>query len=310
MYLNEADGLNCVTFFPDSDAGMRDVPTTAKYGKWLTKYHASRLNEDEIKTWASYYHSGRKTAQIKWATTKEEIQEVYERCEGREGVRSCMTKVVQNWSLMDKKGELMHPTWAYESPDIRVAYIENEKGSILARALVVQLEDRPPHWVRIYGDYQLMETALHKQHVISQGSLAGARLKVFHLDSPNKIVCPFLDGDITYITAPKPNDEFMRVGQAEGGHRMNHPAHNIAFLTLPKMCHFCNEHEAIYFNDHIHYLPYGAGACGECITGNSDIVRWIDGTGSETLAYRLGMPLTRYTTQQRLFGCSPQHWNS
>lgn len=115
--------------------GARDIQTAMKPGKYLAA-HFKMLTPEQVRTHAMQHSTTFETTELKFATTPEDIQRVYEPSLGS----SCFSGTT--------KANL------YGSGDFAVAYIETD-GKIKAR--VVCAPSRKIH-ARIYGD----ETRLNK----------------------------------------------------------------------------------------------------------------------------------------------------
>lgn len=120
--------------------GDRDIQTAMKPGKYLAAYF-KMLTPEQVKNYAMQHSTTFETTELKFATTPEEIQRVYEPSIGH----SCFSGTT--------KANL------YGSGDFAVAYIE-KNGEIKARAVTCPARKI---YIRPYGDdariKKLLDTA-------------------------------------------------------------------------------------------------------------------------------------------------------
>lgn len=185
-------GLNpmLVAYTEDEDRGLRDIQTTTKIGRYLTRY-APDFN-------TSYYSNQYLVSQcppvLKFAHDRETIHRVY-----ANGPHSCMV----NTYRYDYDDNKVYAVEVYAGPDTAVAYIGDYRiaGGVTARS-VVNTKDN--HWVRCYGNDEVLRALLNKAG-FSPGSLEGCRV-LRMLDSNYDPIMPYLDG---VQRASYYNDEYL-----------------------------------------------------------------------------------------------------
>ena len=106
-----------VAFTKYTKYGSADIQTSMKPGKYLAEFFSGILTPEQIKTFAMQHSTTFETKELKFATTPEEIQKVYEPSLGH----SCFSGTT--------KANL------YGSGDFAVAYITDDAGAIKARAV-------------------------------------------------------------------------------------------------------------------------------------------------------------------------------
>lgn len=156
-----------------------------KPGRYLTKFYPD-MNPQVIRSWAA------KTAnffKLQFADTAEDIIAVYQR-----GPDSCMSRDTDGYDCN------IHPVTAYESPDLKLAYIGSEK-KVSARAIVWPEKKLVG---RIYGDWDRLIPLLKAEGYNIKDedcpnddyhTFEGARLKYIPYDEDeNTIVFPYIDG--------------------------------------------------------------------------------------------------------------------
>lgn len=167
-----------VAYTEDEDKGLRDIQTTTKLGRYLTRY-APSFN-------ASYYSNQYLLQQcppkLKFAFSREEIHRVY-----ANGPHSCMV----NTYRYDSNDDKVYAVEVYASPDTAVAYLGDYKipNGVTARTVVNQKDRR---WIRCYGNAQVLETLL-EQAGYRGGSLEGCRVLRI-TDNNDEPIMPYLDG--------------------------------------------------------------------------------------------------------------------
>lgn len=119
-----------IAFTKDARDGAKDVQTSMKPGKYLTEFFGKILTTEQIKVFAMQHSTTFENKELKFATTPEEIQKVYE----AKNLGSCFSGTT--------KANL------YGSGDFAVAYIETE-GIVKARAVCCP---ERKIYARPYGD--------------------------------------------------------------------------------------------------------------------------------------------------------------
>lgn len=119
--------------------GSADIQTSTKPGKYLAEFFSAVLTPGQIKEFAMQHSTIFETNELKFATTPEEIERVYQPRLGS----SCFSGTT--------KANL------YGSSDFAVAYIRDSDGNIKARALCC-VERKI--YVRSYGDEDRLDKLL------------------------------------------------------------------------------------------------------------------------------------------------------
>ena len=143
-----------------------------KFGKYLRHVGA---NEDTVREASGRLSAAIKLikgAELKFTTTSEEVLEVY-----RNGPQSCMVN--------------SESTAVYATEDVAVAYVK-VGGRILARSVVCINEDLDKHYVRIYGNGDLIQPLLEAQGFSDTGDLEGCKLKRIENDN-GQVLLPYID---------------------------------------------------------------------------------------------------------------------
>jgi hypothetical protein len=120
-----------IAFTPDAEKGAADRQTAMLPGKYLKQFFGDVLSADQIRDFAMEHNTKFEVNEFKLARTVEEIEHVYKTGPND----SCFAKTT--------KGNL------YASGDFAVAYLEDAKGKITARALC---SDKKKVFPRAYGD--------------------------------------------------------------------------------------------------------------------------------------------------------------
>lgn len=170
-----------IAFTKNARDGARDIQTSMKPGKYLTEFFGKVLTTEQIKVFAMEHSTTFENKELKFATTPEDIERVYEPTLGY----SCFSGT--------KKANL------YGSGDFAVAYIESD-GVIKARAVCCPARKI---YVRSYGDNYRLEKLLHDAGYTKKydrTSYKGLRLLTkFHWNG--------FYTDFGCYPEPKPNDK-------------------------------------------------------------------------------------------------------
>lgn len=175
-----------------------------KPGRYLTKFYPD-MNPQAIRSWAA------KTAnffKLQYADKADDIISVYQR-----GPDSCMSRDIDGYDCDT------HPVTAYESPDLKLAYIGND-SKVSARAIVWPEKKLVG---RIYGDWDRLIPLLKADGYTIKDedcpnedyhTFEGARLKYIPYDEEeNTVVFPYIDGthhayyDGEYMVLGEPSDK-------------------------------------------------------------------------------------------------------
>jgi hypothetical protein len=130
-----------IAFTPDAEKGEADRQTAMLPGKYLQQFFSDVLTAEQVRKFSMQHATKFEDNNIKWARTVEEIEHVYK--VGPDG--SCFKG--------STKANL------YASGDFAVAYIEDTKGKITARALCAVDRMVYPY---LYGDRERLQERLKK----------------------------------------------------------------------------------------------------------------------------------------------------
>lgn len=167
-----------VSYYASVADGQRDKRTTGKLGRYLTRFFDWKFSGPEIATIVNLHIAEHTPPVLKFATTADDIQRVYEN-----GPSSCMAYRVDNFSSH------VHPVRVYAGPDTAVAYLETLDGRITARSVVIP---RDKHYTRCYGNEDVLEQMLHAEgYTCKDDGLHGYRVTAIR--EGNQLVMPYLD---------------------------------------------------------------------------------------------------------------------
>lgn len=157
-----------IAYTPAFESGAVDKQVKTTLGRFLRK-HAFYLSDNQIQA-IDASHRAEVLVEIRYATTRKEIEVVYTNMAGDSG---CMRYSGSKWNLPDG----LHPSHVYEAPGMAVAYTQDDEGTIKSRCLVWVNPDNADdkRYVRLYGDSRVLELKL-KQAGYVLGPLNGARL--------------------------------------------------------------------------------------------------------------------------------------
>lgn len=176
IYKNSADLLK----------GRRTYMKPSKFFRFI-----GIINNELIKTITTVVNSHffRKFEEIEFIEGKE-IAEVYQEPESCSSLHSCMSYAPERWDFPDH----VHPTHAYNSPDICLAILRDAKGELQARTII---NKRRKTYIRIYGNTILKE--LLQSGGYKQGNLEGCRLAKVPVWGNDDSALPYLDGSATIV---------------------------------------------------------------------------------------------------------------
>ena len=162
-----------------------------KPGKYLMKYFP-QLTAEEVKFWADRQVQAMKPVEVKFATSKEDCV----RAVNLGPSDSCMAAAFNSGNKHWYMG-VEHPAAIYATPDLQIAYLEDDAGKIVARAICHATTKAV---ARAYGDARLLVPALEKLGYFQRDrALVGCRI--------NRIA----SGDHYYVMA------YVDAGIASGG---------------------------------------------------------------------------------------------
>lgn len=169
------DAPELVAFTMNPDKGRQDIQTPIKPARYLHRFYPE-LADHVVRDLASRLE---KSVPLRFATTADEIEQVYVT-----GPTSCMSKDEGDYESS------CHPVRVYGGSDLQLAYITNDDGEPIGRALVWPEKKR---FGRPYGHERLLEQQLARAG-FTRGSLAGARIRRITDGNNNDfVVMPYLD---------------------------------------------------------------------------------------------------------------------
>jgi hypothetical protein len=175
-HVSLADGAK-VAFTPNDTSGENDRQTRMKPGRYLTRYYGEKLPAEVIRDWCSQFSAEHETNELQFATTPEDIEDVYTR-----GPTSCMSYNASSYSSE------CHPVRVYGAGDLAVAYLETD-GDVTARAICWPAKLQ---YGRVYGDEGRLVPLLEDAGYTDNGRFNGARLLRIE-DGDDQFVAPYLD---------------------------------------------------------------------------------------------------------------------
>ena len=168
------DNPEQVAFTPDAHKGVADRQTRMSPGRYLTRYFLDVLGTTGVQTWAERYAEATSDAEVHFATTPDDIVEVY-----AHGPRSCMTE--------------SDSVRVYGAGDLAIAFLGSRDH---ATARAVCWPAKLLH-SRIYGDESRLRPALEKlgydSSTRSSHPFEGARLLC--IEAHGGYVAPYWDGE-------------------------------------------------------------------------------------------------------------------
>jgi flagellar biosynthesis regulator FlaF len=167
-----------VAYTADPEHGLKDKQTKLSLGRYLTKHALmlGNLTEDRIRQNVELLKARTRTDNMKLATTAEEITRVY-----LSGPHSCMKKPPK------RHGEAgfvthVHPCTIYADHEhLRLYYLEDDLGTIIARALV---REDTKQFIRLYGD-EMIRYKLAVLGYRTVGNFLGLTLPMIPLQRPD-----------------------------------------------------------------------------------------------------------------------------
>lgn len=222
---NIPEEMDLLVSYTESDIkGSRNLQSSGrKIGRYLQEFYPE-LDSVQIRDLAASITAKVLRLDIQFARTREEIKWVY--THSSQLAASCMTHPIGHYNT--PRG--IHPTEAYASPDLEVAYLVKD-GMVSARTLVVPGKKV---WVRLYGTEQTKLKSLLVKMGYTAGSSSGARmLKIPNPDMTKKnivsFVCPYLDG----IGSAHMTDEYLVMGShPTTGEHSSHNAEGYINFTV------------------------------------------------------------------------------
>lgn len=173
------DDPKLVAFTPDAQCGENDKQIRITIGKLISKYlpiiSQKCLQEMIID------HESETNPEILWASGQE-LTDIYK---NMGSIGACMSKT--SWTV--------HPTVAYHTDEIKLAYIK-KGNTIVARTLVYEPKDSSKKvFIRMYPRAHALEKHLNKLGYVV-GTFAGAKLNTVKIKN-GQYALPYLDGNNT-----------------------------------------------------------------------------------------------------------------
>lgn len=199
-----------ISYFPDEEKGMLNKRVKISPGKYLKKYFSERYSDLQIEAYANAHKEKYSAVKINWATTPEEISNVYKM--DFVGFSSCMQKPDDYFDATIKR----NPTFVYGAGDLSLAYVVNPDGQLTTRALVWRDKNKVG---RVYGDPFILRAGLSKEGIETKSNnsefdtFEGARLiKEFHsYDNKRMAVAPYIDGSVRWL---KEDGDYLIIDKA------------------------------------------------------------------------------------------------
>lgn len=175
---------NMVAYTQDSTRGAQDVQTRVRPGRYLSQ-HFPELGPDSIASWAAEHNRAYGSADLRFASTPADIEQVYE-----SGPSSCMSG-----EASDFPDAGIQPTRVYGAGDLAIAYILREGASSGFRATARAIcWPEKKIYGRIYGASERLESLLADAGFkYNSGGFYGARLLKIRDRNDYGYVCPYLD---------------------------------------------------------------------------------------------------------------------
>lgn len=193
VHVSKVDPLYLAFTPPEEKYQIGDRQMRISPGKFF-KRHAVNWTDETIKAVATAWRASYDTSDIKFAVGPEELERVYVT-----GPHSCMAySGSTGMGIIGRERHYwsshIHPSAAYDTPDLKLAYLEDEDKHITARCLI---RTDKKIFIRNYGDEALLFKL--QQLGYELGNMNGVRLKLIPaVDNngatlPNTYVCPYID---------------------------------------------------------------------------------------------------------------------
>lgn len=191
-----------IAYTVDNTNGRANRKTRVKPGKFLRDYYYDLQYQPRVETGAVNVHGIKTTVcalehaartftltygtpeKLCFDSTPEGITNIYKR-----GPESCMSHKDSNYKCEG------HPTRIYGAGDLSIAWTEDHKGHITARALVWPDKKLTG---RIYGDFTSLQAALTDEGYAESDNYALEGARLLKIADGNGYVMPYLDGRCTY----------------------------------------------------------------------------------------------------------------
>lgn len=259
-----------IAFTDTPEKGMQDVQTKIKPGRFLERFFGEVLTPEQIKEWAGkHVEEWSKGPELKLAATPDEIEAVYRM---NAGFTSCMQKPINMFQ------PLINPTRVYGAGDLKVAYVTDKKGKLLARALCWPEKKKVG---RIYGDAPRLRNAIEAALGFKTTSdnnrydtFAGARL--LRIEYEGGFIVPYLDAVGTHENYVEDKGEYLVISNGKG----KQASSQHGYIGSGKKCVKCgSEINGRYYKVHVSNEDFGIAKrwCHNCVTSYGKSVQHEEG---------------------------------
>lgn len=200
-----------LAYTKDAYDGARDVQKRISVKGYL-EAHAPDVSEIEREQLAQEHLDWVLSSVVKFAKTPDEIEEVYTNYDPdcREVAESCMRYEANYFASSE------HPVRIYGAGDLAIAYLTNEDGQTIARALAWPAKRI---YSRVYGScglHVLLKKLGYKKSCSYYGegsgrSFRGAR--VLRIECDGTFVAPYIDGDELGLSCGK-DDRYLVMSES------------------------------------------------------------------------------------------------
>ncbi|WP_187971141.1 hypothetical protein [Aquibium microcysteis] len=228
-----------------------DIETPIKPGRYLRKYFADILSEDDIQRLGIAWQAATMPPELHVTQDADEIEAVYR---GRYN-GSCMHFGSGDW------GGGCHPARVYAGPDLGIAYI-GERNSAAARCLV--WPEKKLYYPKWYGDYHRLELALGLAgwKAGSECDFEGARIRRFYDADGDFFTVPYCD------THDGAEDDGRYLRLTDDGPICLRQTNGTS-VEHPQARYSCDECGGRVGEDDIHYVESTErDICGDCLRRN------------------------------------------
>ena len=201
-----------VAFYVDTDKLEADKLTSMKPGRYLSAFYGDVLTEEQIKQWANKQLAYAKPAGLKFVGNDDPLGWVwvYENSKA-----SCMRYNRSDRYISRALEHDRHPVTVYAHPEnnLALAYImlpgevedrtrdcHTDEYIVGARTIV---NTRGKTYLRIYGAGDVQDTTMREAleragYTQSKSTLCREKLRLVEVE--NGYLCPYLDGNYTYVS--------------------------------------------------------------------------------------------------------------
>lgn len=198
---NKKTGRIDVAHSPTLDSLMRDRQIVVSFPAYLMQCNPE-FTSDEINNMIAWLEQEFSPGELKFTRDPNLVAYIYTDFNHKaesSNYTSCMRYEPSEFELPDK----MHPTKAYVmgNSTLSLAYMENQDGTITARAVV---SEKNKLFVRVYGIEEIhkgqIKQALKEAGFEKKSSFKGEYIGIVPIPGePNKILMPYIDGNCVWI---------------------------------------------------------------------------------------------------------------